>query len=429
MQCLLSILTAVFVAFGIVPPQPAAVSPTPVDPVVQWNRILLGIVRTQGVQPATIHPTRSFAIMHAAILDAVTAIDRRSRPYAVDASSLGLDNVSRFASQDAAADAAAHEVLITLYASQRAALDAAFQEALQSLPDNQDRADGVRIGQLVADRILELRSHDKADAPPIPYVFGTQPGDYQSTPPNNPPQPQFTQWRFVTPFVLAHAAQFRPGPPPALTSRRYARDLNDIQAIGVVDSGAATVDQELIGRFWNGAIQNYWNEIAQSASIAHHLSTAESARLFATMNVALADAVIALYDAKYTYNRWRPVTAIRAADHDGNQATNVDPNWLPEVTRTPPDPTYPGAHAVVSAAASAVLIAFFHSDRIDLTVTSEVLPNETRSFDSFSGAAKEASVSRVFAGVHFRADEDAGDRLGLAVAAFTITRLGFPHER
>jgi hypothetical protein len=231
----------------------------------------------------------------------------------------------------------------------------------------------------------------------------------------------------VTPFVLAHAAQFRPAPPPALASRRYARDLNEIQAIGVIDSGAATVEQELVGRFWNGAIQNYWNEIAQSASLAHHLSTADSARLFATLNFALADAVIAFYDAKYTYNRWRPVTAIRTADHDGNQATNVDPNWLPEVSKTPPDPSYPGAHAVISAAASTVLIAFFRGDRIDLTVTSEVLPTETRTFDSFSAAAKEASLSRVFAGVHFRSDEDAGERLGFAVGAFVLTRLAFQH--
>ena len=394
----------------------------PVDPVVQWNRILLGIVRTPGAQPATIHPTRSFAIMHGAMVDAIAAIDRRSRPYAI-----GVDNVSRFASPEAAVDAAAHEVLIALYSAQKATVDAAFQDALQSLPDNQDRADGLRIGQQVADRLLALRSRDGADAQPIPYVFGTQPGDYQSTPPNNPPQPQFTHWRLVTPFVLAHAAQFRPGPPPALASRRYARDLNEVQAIGVIDSGSATVDQELIGRFWNGAIQNYWNEIAQSAAIARHLSTAESARLFATLNFALADAVIALYDAKYTYNRWRPVTAIRTADHDGNQATNVDPNWLPEVTKTPPDPSYPGAHAIVSAAASAVLIAFFRNDRIDLTVTSEVLPTETRTFDSFSAAAREASLSRVFAGVHFRSDEDAGERLGVAVAAFVIGRLAFPH--
>lgn len=395
---------------------------TPVDPVVQWNRILLGIVRTPNAQPATIHSTRNFAIMHAAIVDAVTAIDRKSRPY-----SFYVENASRFASQEAAVDAAAHEVLIALYPAQQTTIEAAYQDALQAIPANQDRDEGVGIGKLVADRVLEMRSHDGADATPPTYVFGTQPGDYQSTPPNLAPQPQFTHWRFVTPFVLAHAAQFRPGPPPALTSRRYARDLNDIQAIGVINSGAATVEQELIGRFWNGAIQNYWNEIAQSASLAHHLSTAESARLFATLNFALADAVIALYDAKYTYNRWRPVTAIRTADQDGNQATNVDPNWLPEVTKTPPDPTYPGAHAVVSAAASAVLVAFFRSDRTDLTVTSEVLATETRSFDTFSAAAKEASLSRVFAGVHFRADEDTGERLGFEVAAYVIARLAFPH--
>jgi hypothetical protein len=389
-----------------------------VDPVVQWNRVLLTIVRTPGAQPATMHPTRSFAIMHAAIFDAVNVIERRHRPYAVR-----MDGASRFASQEAAAAAAAHEVLVRLYPAQQATLDQAFQDSLAGIPDGPDRAEGIRVGLFVADRLLDLRSHDGADTPPPTYVFGTQPGDYQSTPPNFPPQPQFTQWRHVTPFVLAHAAQFRPGPPPALAGRRYARALNEIQAVGIADGSVATVDQALTGRFWNGAIQNYWNEIAQTASVAHHLSTAENARLFARLNLAFADAVIAFYDAKYTYNLWRPVTAIRAADTDGNRETNADPNWLPEVTRTPPDPSYPGAHAVISGAAAVVLIDFFRTDRIDLTVTSEALASVERTFDSFSAAAEEASLSRVFAGVHFRFDETAGQRLGAQVARFVLARL------
>ena len=156
----------------------------------------------------------------------------------------------------------------------------------------------------------------------------------------------------MTPFALKRANQFRPGVPPALTSDRYSDDLNEVQSLGIAGSTAATPDEALTGRFWNGAIQNYWNEIAQTASLDRHLTTAQNARLFALLNFSFADSVIAFYDAKYTYNRWRPVTAIRAAGTDDNPETTPDPNWLPEVGNTTPDPAYPGAHAVISAAAT-----------------------------------------------------------------------------
>ena len=179
-----------------------------VNPVLQWNRALLVIVRTPGAQPATIHPTRSFAIMHAAIYDAVNTVDRTHRPYLVQ-----LTGVSRFASQDAAAAAAAHEVLAKLYPTFQATLDVQLQQSLAQVPDGAGKAEGINIGQTVADRILALRSNDGSNAQPIPYVFGTAPGDYRSTPPNFPPQPQFTHWSRVTPFALERANQFRPGPP------------------------------------------------------------------------------------------------------------------------------------------------------------------------------------------------------------------------
>ena len=199
-----------------------------------------------------------------------------------------------------------------------------------------------------------------------------------------------------------------------------------MKALGIADGTAATPDQKLIGRFWNGAIQNYWNEIAQTAAVAHGLSTADSARLFALLDLTFADAVIAFYDAKYTYTFWRPVTAVRAADGDGNRSTAGDPTWLPEVTNTPADPSYPGAHAVISAAGATVLAAFLGQDRFDFDVTSEVLPGVTRSFGRFSAAAGEASSSRVFAGVHFPFDLTAGRRLGRQVARFLGERLLLP---
>src|SRR6202030_1706380 len=173
----------------------------------------------------------------------------------------------------------------------------------------------------------------------------------QSTPPNFPKQPQFTLWSHVTPFALDSANQFRPGPSPALTSRAYTDDFNEVKSLGIANGTAATADQMLTGHFWNGAIQNYWNEITQTAAIEHNLTTAQSARLFALLNLTFADSVIAFYDAKYTYNFWRP-----------------------EVGNTTPDPSYPGAHAVISAAGAAVLDSFFKPKRFDFSVTSEVMP-------------------------------------------------------
>jgi len=386
-----------------------------VNPVVQWNRILLQILRTPGAQPATIHATRSFAILHTAIYDAVNSIDRTYTPYLVR-----LRGAPQSASQDAAAAAAAHAVLAALYPSGRAQLDEQLQLSLAQLPDGEHKAAGVRIGHTVADRVLALRSNDRSDAQPIPYVFGTGPGDYQSTPPNFPPQPQFTHWSHVMPFALERASQFRPGPPPALTSHAYSDAFNEVKSLGITNSTAASADQALTGRFWNGAIQNYWNEIAQTASVAHHLTTAQNARLFALLNLTLADGVIAFYDAKYTYTFWRPVTAIRAADTDNNPATGADPTWLPEVGKTGADPSYPGAHGVVSSAGARVLTAFFGRDPFEFSVTSEVLPGVERSFRSFGDAAQEASLSRIFGGQHFRFDQTAGERLGRRVADFVV---------
>ena len=394
----------------------------PVSQVVQWNRTLLVIVRTPGAQPATIHPTRSFAIMHAAIYDAVNAIEGTHQPYLVR---LGA---SHFASQEAAAAAAAHEVLVKLYPSSQATLDAQLQQALAQLP-NRGKTDGMRIGNTVADRILALRNNDGSNAQPTPYFFGNASGDYQSTPPNFPKQPQFTHWSRVTPFALESASQFRPGGPPRLIGDRYSDAFDQVKLLGIAGSTTATPDQALIGQFWNGAIQNYWNEIAQTASLAHGLTTAQNARLFALLNLSFADGVIAFYDAKYTYNFWRPVTAIRAAAADGNPDTEADPNWLPEVGNTTPDPSYPGAHAVISAAGAEVLISFFHTDHLEFSVTSEVMPGVERSFTSFPAAAEEATLSRIFAGVHFLFDLTTGQRLGSDIADFIVDNFLTSRDR
>jgi PAP2 superfamily len=391
-----------------------------VNPVVTWNATLLVIVRTPGAQPKTVHPTRSFAIMHATIYDAVNAIDKTHEPYLIR-----LRSVSRSASQDAAASSAAHEVLVALYPTFQATLDNQLKQSLALIPEGPDKTEGINIGKTVADQILAARSNDGSNAQPVPFVFGNAPGDFQSTPPNFP-SPQFTNWSHVTPFALESASQFRLGPPPALTSDTYTDAFSEVKSLGIVHSTTATADQALTGSFWNGAIQNYWNEITQTAAIGHNLNTARAARLFALLNLSFADGVIAFYDTKYTYNFWRPVTAIRAAALDGNPGTLADPNWLPEVTNTTPDPSYPGAHAVISAAGASVLNSFFGRKDFDFVVTSEVLPGVTRSFTNFSAAKKEATLSRIFAGVHFRTDLTSGNRMGSEVADFVVDNFLTP---
>jgi hypothetical protein len=384
------------------------------DAVIQWNKTLLTLVRTPGAQPATVHPTRSFAIMHAAIYDAVNAIDATHKPYLVH-----IEHVSRQASQDAAVAAAAHETLVALFPAFQTTLDQQFDLSLAVIPDGVDKTIGIDVGKAVAQAILALRSDDGSAAKLIAFVPGLAPGDYQLTPPNFP-TPAFTHWSKVAPFALERANQFRLGPPPALTSAQYTAAFNEVKSLGMLNSTTATADQKLIGQFWGGAIQNYWNEITQTTVKAHHLTTAQSARVFALLNITLADEVIAFYDTKYTYNFWRPVTAIRAADTDGNPDTLVDPQWLPQATKTAADPSYPGAHATISAGAEFVLNAVFGHKPFGLIVTSEVVANVTRSFDSFADAENEASASRIFAGQHFRTDENAGETLGRSVADFVV---------
>jgi membrane-associated phospholipid phosphatase len=389
------------------------------DPVVEWNRALLVIVRTPGAQSATIHPTRSFAILHAAIYDAVNNIDRTRRPYLVR-----FAGVSRKASEAAAADAAAHDVLVALYPAFQTTLDAQLEQMLAAIPASTLKDQGLKLGGMVADAILGARSDDGSSVQPAPFVFGSG----QSTPPNFPAA-QFTEWSRVIPFALGEANQFRPGPPPGLTSETYTKAFNEVKSLGIADSTTATADQALTGHFWNGAIQNYWNEIAQTAALNHKLSLPESARLFALLNLAFADDVIAFYDAKYTYDFWRPVTAIRGAGTDDNPNTIADANWLPQVGKTTPDPSYPGAHAVISASGALLLKSFFGRDRFSFKVTSEVMPGVERSFTSFSAAGREATLSRIFAGVHFRSDLTTGSELGEEVAGFVFDHFLQPNDR
>jgi hypothetical protein len=388
------------------------------QPVIDWNQTLLAIVNTPGAQSANIQPTWSFAVLHAAIYDAVNSIDRSHEPYVISV------RAPRDASETAAADAAAHSVLVGLYPAQQGALDADYAAELSQVPAGAAKEAGVRAGEQVARGLLAIRADDGSNVPAPPFVPGTSPGSYAPTPPNFP-APVFSTWGHVAPFVLESGNQFRPAPPPALTSPEYAAALNEVKSLGSATSTTRTADQTVIGKFWAPPVQNFWNQIAQSVATSNHADLPTAARLFATLNLSIADSAIAFYDAKYAYQVWRPVTAIRQADSDGNAQTTGDPNWLPLAGNTPPDPSYPGAHSTISAAASEVL-ARFYGDRERFSITSPALPGVTRSFTSFSAAAQEAGLSRIYAGVHTRKDHQAGLRLGLDVAHFVLHNALLP---
>ena len=388
------------------------------QPVIDWNEIQLSIVNTPGAQPANIQPTRNFAIVDAAIYDAVNAIDRTHEPYLISV------RAPRDASETAAANAAARTALDELYPAEQSTIDAQYVAELAKVGDGPAKDQGIGIGDQVAADLLAIRANDGSSITPAPFVPGTAPGDFRPTPPNFP-IPVFTTWGQVTPFVLDSGSQFRPVPPPALTSDAYADAINEVQSLGSATSTTRTPEQTEIGKFWNPPIQNFWNQIADEVATAHHTDLPTTARLFAALNLSFADSAIAFYDAKYTYQLWRPVTAIRLADNDGNPNTVADPNWLPLAGNTPADPSYPGAHSTISAAGADVLASFF-GDNQSFAVTSPALPGVTRSFDSFSAAATEAGLSRIYAGVHTRLDHVAGLTLGDDVANFVLDNALLP---
>jgi membrane-associated phospholipid phosphatase len=393
-------------------------APVSGQPVIDWNQVLLSLVNTPGAQPANVQPTRNFAILHAAIYDAVNSIDRTHEPYVISI------RAPRGASETAAADAAAHTALVGLYPAQQSSLDTDYTAELAKVADGPAKDKGIRLGQQVATDLLAIRANDGSSVLPPPFVAGTNPGDYRPTPPNLP-APVFTTWGQVTPFVLDSGDQFRPAPPPALTSDAYAAAINELKSLGSSTSTTRTPEQTQIGQFWGPPIQNFWNQIAQSVALSRHSDLPTTARLFASLNLSFADSVIAFYDAKYTYRLWRPVTAIRLADTDGNPNTVADPNWLPLAGNTAADPSYPGAHSTISTAGADVL-AGFYGDKQHFSLNSTALPGVTRSFTSFSAAAEEAGLSRIYAGQHTRVDHAAGLTLGHNVASLVLRSAFLP---
>jgi membrane-associated phospholipid phosphatase len=380
--------------------------------VVDWNRELITILGTPGAQPATVHPTRSFAILQAAEYDAVTSITRH------DSSYLFSVPAPAGARPDAAANQAAHDVLTALYPSMKTGLDAMLAAELALIPGGQGKHDGTRVGAAVARRLLRVRAADGSAVTPPPFVAGTKPGDYRPTPPNFP-APVFTNWGTVTPFVLRSGRQFRPAPPPPVTSAAYAKALNEVKSLGQDSSTTRTADQTAAAKFWASApIWNTWNQVAQNLAVTRHASLERTATVFANLDLALADATIGLYDAKYHFLIWRPVTAIQLGDSIGNPGITGNPNWTP-LAVTAADPSYPGAHSTISQAAATVLAAFYGQHQ-HLAIA---LSGTTRTFGSFQAAANEAGLSRIFAGQHTRLDHQAGQILGSRVAEFVLNHL------
>jgi membrane-associated phospholipid phosphatase len=380
--------------------------------VLEWNQLAVHAVGQARLSPVFV--SRDLAITQAAVYDAVVAIDRSFEPYHAQV------HASRGASMEAAAAQAAHDALSALFPSQAATFDAALAADLAGIPPGRARQ-GIEVGQEVAQQILDWRSTDGSTAV-VPYTPGTDPGDWQPTPPANLPA-LAPQWPNVTPFAMMSGSQFRPAAPPALDTADYAAAFNEVKSLGRVDSTTRTDEQTQIARFWNDGLgtafaMGYWNRVAQQVATDQGLDLVQDARLFALLNIADADAQIACWDVKYTYNLWRPITAVRAADTDGNPGTDPDATWTPLLV-TPNFPSYTSAHSTLSAAAAGVLTALF-GDNYHVTVTADSLPGVTRSFDSFGAAAAEAGRSRIYGGIHYQFDNANGQQVGGEVAGYVV---------
>jgi len=387
--------------------------------VLEWNQLALNAIGQTKANPLV--ASRALAITQVAVYDSVNAIDGSFAPYFAHV------QASHGASLEAAAAQAAHDTLAALFPSRAGTFDAALAADLVGIPGGLARQ-GIEVGHAVAQQILTWRSTD-GSAAVVPYTPGTNPGDWQPTPPAYLPA-LGPQWPDVTPFAMTDGAQFRPGAPPALDSAEYAAAFNEVKSLGRVDSTTRTADQTQIALFWKDATGTsyafgHWNTIAQGVSVERGLDLVADARLFAVLNLATADAIISCWDAKYTYNFWRPVTAIQfPGDSDLNPATESDSTWTPLIT-TPNFSSYSSAHSTVSGAAAAVLTSLFGPD-YHFTVGSEGLPGVTRSFDSFDAAASEAGQSRIYGGIHFSFDSQSGLASGHALGQFVVGNFLLP---
>jgi len=392
------------------------------DVVLDWNVVALKTTAAAPFNPPL--ETRNLAIVHAAMFDAVNAIAGEFHPYAVRL------RVHENASPAAAAAAAAHAALVRLYPDQRAVLDAAYATSIAGIPDGARKTAGVAIGEAAASQILAARESDGATAAiTADYTPGSGAGFWRPT------VPAFLRaldpgWGAVRPFLLEDGSQFRPGPPPALDSRRYTRDFLEIKEIGSSASNSRTQEQTDLARFWIATGPQNWNPVARQAAVARALTLSENARMLALLNLAGADAFIAAWDAKFTYNQWRPVTAIRAADIDGNPETVEDPSWTPLLI-TPPFPDYIAGHTTYAGAAQKVLEHVFGvRPRIVFTLTSATAPAVVETYSTFRAIADGVVDARVWGGIHWRTSSVRGRLVGEEIGRYAAHNFLKPkHER
>lgn len=391
------------------------------DVVTQWNDTTIDAIRLDATSPPV--AARALAMVHTAIYDAVNSITRTHQPYE-------LEHVAPpTASKEAAVTAAAARVLAQLFPAQAATFAAQQTSILATIPDGLDENDGVRAGQRAADAILALRANDAINDA-VAYTPSSDLGDWQPTPPGNLAA-LLPQWGGVTPFGLNSSSQFSSSfdasQIPAIDSDEYTQAFDLVKELGSATSTTRTDDQTEIAHFWaNGSgtatPPGHLNLMAQQVSQSQNATLEQNARLFALLNIALADAAIACWEVKYDVDYWRPVTAIRQGDTDGNGDTIGDADWTPLIV-TPPFPAYVSGHATFSAAAAGVLQAFFGTAEIAFTLESESSLAEDRSYTSISQAAEESAVSRLYGGVHWEFDNVDGLALGESIGAFVASSL------
>jgi len=386
------------------------------DEVADWNRNLFEAARLNNPPTSPLLITRNAALVQAAVFDAINGIERRYTPiHVAPAAEPG-------SSRRAAVVQAAYAVLVRLYPSQAATLLAKRDASIAALTDDDDDPGksierGIAWGQTVADAIWAWRLTDGITPAPAPFLGGANLGQWRPTPPGFL-SGAGVQFSYMTPWVLESPSQFRPGGPPALNSQRYAADFNEVKLKGDISGLNRTEDESLYSRFWNFSTSPaYWNQIALTLAERQHLTLSAKSRLLALVGLSVADAAIGCWEAKYSYNFWRPVTAISLADTDGNPDTVAAP--FTSYLITPNHPDYPSGHSCVSAAAAAVLASTF-GENTSFSVSSDApeMAGVVRSYGSFSEILEEIKNARVYAGIHFRSACEDGTQLGARVAGY-----------
>ena len=379
------------------------------DAVCDWNTKVGEIVVSARMGPPPAN--RALAIANTAVYEAVNAITKR-----YPAGALKLE-VAPGASVDAAIAAANRTVVSKLLPSQQSVVDTAYQAALSKIADGPAKTSGIAVGEKAAAAILAMRADDGAAAPET-YRPQTAAGVYVPT-----VIPAATHWPQRKPWLMASSSQFRPGPPPALTSPLWARDYNEIKALGGKSSSRRTPEQTQMASFWEATLPPIYNGIVLSIADVPTREVTQNARLFAAVAQAADDALLAVFEAKYHYNFWRPVTAIRNGDLDGNDATERDASWTPFI-ETPMHPEYPCAHCTVAAAVGTVLQAEIGTGAMPtLSTTSYLVKGPTRTWTKIDDFMQEVANARVYDGVHFRNSTEVGTAMGKQVGALAVERL------